>query len=45
LTGTPSVDLDLEIEQEGKVRVELSATVVENTEHRFAGTVGPAMRR
>ena len=40
LTGTPSVDLDLKIEQEGKVRVELSATVVENTEHRFAGTVG-----
>ena len=40
LTGTPSVDLDLKIEQEGKIRVELSETVVENTEHRFAGTVG-----
>jgi len=40
LTGSPSVDLDLEIEQKGKVRVDLTATVREQSEHRFAGTVG-----
>ena len=39
LTGSPSVELDLEIEQGGKVRVDLPVTVREEAERKLVGTV------
>jgi len=40
LTGSPSVALDLEIEQKGKIRVDPPATVSEESDYRFIGTIG-----
>lgn len=40
LIRSPSVALDLEIEQEGKIRVEPPATVSEESDYRFIGTIG-----
>jgi len=40
LMRSPSVALDLEIEQEGKIRVEPPATVSEESDYRFIGTIG-----
>jgi hypothetical protein len=40
LIGSPGVALDLEIKQEGKIRVEPSATVSEVSNYRFIGTIG-----
>jgi hypothetical protein len=40
LTGSPSVELDLEIERDGKVRSDLPVTVRESSERRLVGTIG-----
>ncbi|MFC1983820.1 DUF4097 domain-containing protein [Chloroflexota bacterium] len=40
LTDSPSVALDLEIEQHGTLRCDLQATVSEESNYRFVGTIG-----
>jgi hypothetical protein len=40
LTRSPSVALDLEIEEEGKIRVGPPATVSEESDYHFIGTIG-----
>jgi hypothetical protein len=40
LMGSPSVELDLEIENRGKIRVDLPVTVREQSEYQLIGTVG-----
>lgn len=40
LMGSPSVALDLEAEQRGKVRCNLPVTVSEQSEYRLVGTIG-----
>jgi DUF4097 and DUF4098 domain-containing protein YvlB len=40
LMGSPSVELDLEIEDGGKPRVDLPITVREQSEYRLIGTIG-----
>jgi len=40
LMGSPSVALDLEAEQKGKVRCNLPVTVSEQSEYRLVGTIG-----
>ncbi len=40
LTGSPSVVLDLEVEQKGKIRCDLPIAETEKSEYRLAGTVG-----
>lgn len=40
LSGSPSVALDLEIQQRGRIRVDLPVMVSEQSEHRLIGTIG-----
>lgn len=40
LSGSPSMALDLEIQQRGRIRVDLPVMVSEQSEHRLIGTIG-----
>ncbi|UCB42828.1 MAG: DUF4097 family beta strand repeat protein [Dehalococcoidales bacterium] len=40
ITGSPSVSLDLEIDDRGKIRVDLPVAVSEQSEYRLIGTIG-----
>jgi DUF4097 and DUF4098 domain-containing protein YvlB len=40
ITGSPSLSLDLEIDDSGRIRVDLPVSVSEQSEYRLIGTVG-----